>query len=52
MTAITLPKAIDNFVAATNAHDVSALQKAFGGQHGKIGRSPSSVGFALLQRMK
>ena len=35
MTAITLPKAIENFVAATNAHDVIALEKAFapGGDH-------------------
>ena len=29
MTAITLPKAIEDFVAATNAHDVIALEKAF-----------------------
>lgn len=29
MTAITLPKAIENFVSATNAHDVDALQGAF-----------------------
>lgn len=29
MTAITLPIAIENFVAATNAHDVSALERAF-----------------------
>ena len=29
MTTITLPKAIENFVAATNAHDVSALEQAF-----------------------
>lgn len=29
MTASTLPKAVENFVAATNAHDVAALEKAF-----------------------
>lgn len=29
MTAITLPKAIEHFVAATNAHDASALEAAF-----------------------
>lgn len=29
MTAFTLPTAIDDFVAATNAHDMGALERAF-----------------------
>ncbi|RKQ88311.1 SnoaL-like protein [Solirubrobacter pauli] len=29
MTAITLPRAIETFVAATNAHDAKALEAAF-----------------------
>lgn len=29
MTTITLPTAIENFVAAVNAHDADALSKAF-----------------------
>lgn len=29
MTAITLPTAIEHFVAATNAHDVTALERVF-----------------------
>ncbi|SER75919.1 SnoaL-like domain-containing protein [Lentzea xinjiangensis] len=30
MDNVTLPKAVDDFVAATNAHDVNALAAVFG----------------------
>ncbi|MET0955288.1 MAG: nuclear transport factor 2 family protein [Cryobacterium sp.] len=30
MSDITLPKAVDNFIAATNAHDLDALAAVFG----------------------